>query len=101
MTSFELYLSSFTFVPFLSKIKQFRGFFKQNNEKNIVLCTFKVADRRDVLPPESWFEDEDCELLIRCWKWQRCGKNLLKFSESPKEMEEPAGTVKWSSYILL
>lgn len=62
---------------------------------------YKIADSRDVLPPESWFEDEDCELLIQCWKWQRCGNNLLTFSERPTEMKEPAGTAKWLSSIMV
>ncbi|XP_068676050.1 uncharacterized protein [Montipora foliosa] len=42
------------------------------------------ADRRDDLPPSNFFEDEDCESQIRCWKWKRSGNNSFKFTETLK-----------------
>lgn len=62
---------------------------KTPNVKVIVI--FKVADRKDVFPPESWFKDEDCQLLIDSWNWQGCRNNSL--TEKVKRMQEQSGTI--------
>ncbi|XP_068726166.1 uncharacterized protein [Montipora capricornis] len=49
------------------------------------------ADRRDALPPSYFFEDEDCESQVACWKWQRSGNKSLNFTERLKEKELPPG----------
>ncbi|XP_068676592.1 uncharacterized protein [Montipora foliosa] len=49
------------------------------------------ADRRDALPLSYFFEDEDCESQVRCWKWQRSGNKSLNFTERLKEKELPPG----------
>ncbi|XP_068677591.1 uncharacterized protein [Montipora foliosa] len=52
------------------------------------------ADRRNALPHSYFFEDEDCESEVRCWKWKRSGNNSLKFTESVKEKKLPPGREK-------
>lgn len=50
---------------------------------------FKVADRKGVFPPESWFEDEDCELMIKGLNCQRWRDNLV--TDKGKRMQEQPG----------
>ncbi|XP_068708459.1 uncharacterized protein [Montipora foliosa] len=53
------------------------------------------ADRRDALPPNYFFEDEDCELQIRRWKWKRSEKkSVKKKKETPKARKLPLGGEK-------
>ncbi|XP_068688402.1 uncharacterized protein [Montipora foliosa] len=49
------------------------------------------ADRRDALPSICFFDDEDCESQIHCWKWKRSGNNSLKFTKMQKAGELPPG----------
>ncbi|XP_068724191.1 uncharacterized protein [Montipora capricornis] len=49
------------------------------------------ADRRDALPHNYFFEDEDCESHICCWKWKKSGNNSLKFTERLKGENQPPG----------
>lgn len=56
---------------------------------NVNCLIFKVADRKGVFPPESWFEDEDCELMIKGWNCQRWRENLVK--RKVKRMQEQPG----------
>ena len=37
------------------------------------------------MPPDLWFEDEDCEL------WQRYSNNSFKFTKGVKETEQCGG----------
>ncbi|CAH3164122.1 unnamed protein product, partial [Porites evermanni] len=48
-----------------------------------------VADRKGVFPPESWFEDEDCELMIKGLNCQRWRDNLV--TDKGKRMQEQPG----------
>ena len=57
-----------------------------------VTVIFKVADREDNFPSESWFKDEDCELLVENWNWQRCRLNLV--TDKVKRIQEKPGTTK-------
>ena len=59
---------------------------------------FKVADREDVFPSESWFKDEDCELLMENWNWQRYRLNLV--TDKVKRIQEQPGTRKCLSSIM-
>ncbi|XP_068727274.1 uncharacterized protein [Montipora capricornis] len=52
------------------------------------------ADRRNALPHSYFFEYEDCESQVQCWKWKRSGNNSLKFTESVKEKKLPPGREK-------
>ena len=61
------------------------------NKYLVVIVISKVADRKDVFPPESWFNDEDCLLRIESWNWQRCRNNSL--TEKVKIMQEHSGTI--------
>ncbi|XP_068685942.1 uncharacterized protein [Montipora foliosa] len=49
------------------------------------------ADRRDALPHNYFFEDEDTESQIRCWKWNRSENNSLKFTERLEADKLPPG----------
>lgn len=66
-----------------------------------ILLSF-VSDRNGFLPPESWFENEDCELLMECWKWLRCKNNflaqkLVEIKDLPDMDPVARGTSKVSS----
>lgn len=63
---------------------------KQRNKYLVVIVISKVADGKEVFPPESWFKDEDCQLRIESWNWQRCRNNSL--TEKVKIMQEQSGT---------
>ena len=60
---------------------------------------FKVADRNDVSPPESWVEDEDCELWIESSNWKRWSNN--SFIEQVNRIHEQSGTIKWPSSVIV
>lgn len=54
-----------------------------------VIVIFKVANRKDVFPPETWFMDEDCQLWIESWNWQQC-KNI-SLTKKVKRSQEQSG----------
>ena len=61
-----------------------------------VTTILKVADREDVFPSESWFNDEDCDLLMENWNWQRCRLNVV--TDKVKRLKEQPGTRKCLFY---
>ncbi|XP_068727276.1 uncharacterized protein [Montipora capricornis] len=85
----------------LNKVKQFGGlthcdlwlFTSAFRPTRKTLFVY-FADRKDALPHSYFFEDEDCESQIRCWKWRRSENNSWKFTERLEAEKPPPGREK-------